>query len=129
MSRFGQLWRANYRKLEAAFGEELGFRYLPMRRVDQNAKPTEDPNRDQFDFSGIFDAEPATSQFDGRGRAGNWSEPIVSAPPQLDIAMCVFPEKPRIGDRVVYQAMNETYEISEVRESELGRLVLRLNKA
>lgn len=128
-SAFGALWRAAYPQLEAAFGEAEGFVLQPMRRIDQNASPTADPARPQVTFTGIFDAEPAVTQMDGRGRAGTWSEPVISAPLQLDVAASAFVIRPKIGDRITRVDGGAIYQIAEIRPSDLGRLVFHLNKA
>lgn len=128
-STFGTLWRGAYPQLEAAFGEADGFVLQPMRRVDQNAQPTADPTRSAVTFTGIFDAEPAAAPLDGRGRSGTWAEPVISAQPQLDVAASAFPSLLKLGDRITRVGTGAVFEISEMRPSDLGRLVLHLNKA
>lgn len=129
-SPFGDAWRAAYPALESAFGDPEGFRLEPMRAAgDVNGRPVPDPARPEVAFSGIFDAEPASAQPEGRGRSGRYVADISSAPPELDAPAAAFPEPPRRGDRILRLSTGERFVIAAKPASDLGRLTIRLNRA
>jgi hypothetical protein len=128
-SPFSRAWSKAHVKLDSAFGEASGFVLRPMARADANAKGAADPSRPVVTFTGIFDAEHADLQQRGMGRGANWAEPVSSSPPVIDAPAAAFgAHMPRIGDRIERIADPSAFTVADVRRSDLGRVVLALNR-